>query len=539
VSNLDIHITEQMDYDTFVQTISSIPSCIFFKDKDLRYRFSTHYWAQLTGDSIVGKTDLEVRKDKENAIRAMNEDRSILEEKEGRNYIIESNIDGNISHLEIIKEPVYNSDGEPIGIVGLINDVTEKILMEKKIVGISEMLEIKCQELAGSNEELKSSLDKVEQMHASQKLFTASMNHELRNPLNGVIGNLQLLLDDESLSSEQRDIIRNAYGSSQYMLEIVNELLDFAKLEMTGITVKHEEVDIDSILDNIEFMAKTQAKFKNLEFSMKRDISLSGKLISDGTKISQIMHNFVSNAIKYTEKGSISLSVSCTDNLLVISCKDTGQGISEASMKQLFDPFTRFNEKRNVNVQGTGLGLSVVKRIIDCMEGEISVESKVDEGSTFTAKIPVEIVSESDDKKVYNNASSKEFDLSKLKVLCVDDSKVNVKVMQVLLSKEGMKVDTAYSAKEAIVACNEDKYDVVFMDHMMPEMDGIEAFHIIRKSSIYNDKTPVVMLTGNAASKYEEYYKEQGVDGYLIKPILKEQVLRMIRDVVKTGQETG
>lgn len=538
MTKLDLTITEQMDYETFVRIISDIPSCIFFKDSDLKYRFSSHCWAQLVSDDIIGKTDLEIRKDKENAQKAMEADRAIIESKKGVSYVIKSDIDGDVSYLELIKEPIVDASGQVIGIVGLINDVTEKTIMEKKIVDMSEMLEVQCRELETSNEELKASLKKVEQLHTAQKLFTASMNHELRSPLNGIIGSLQLLMDDNRLNSEQAEQVKNAYFSSQLMLEIVNELLDYAKLEMSNFTINNEPFSLPDIISNIQFVAKTQADVKGLKFRLVCDNNLQDNYIGDKTKISQIIHNLVSNAIKYTETGTVTLTFSYMDGNLIITCADTGQGISKESMGALFDPFVRFNEKKNANIQGTGLGLSVVKKILDLMKGQITVSSEINKGSVFTVKIPVESASgscksvniSSDSANLYTDIS---FIYDNLNVLCVDDSKVNATVLVSMLNRFGISTDVAYSAKEGIKQAAENKYNIIFLDHMMPGMDGLEAFEEIRKTCPLNKETPVIMLTGNSGKSYEELYIQHGIDGWLVKPIIKDLLIAKIKEVIR------
>jgi len=524
MTNLDAAIMKEMDYETFVKIISDIPSCIFFKDTELKYRFSSHCWAQLISDDIVGKTDLDIRKDKENAEKAMEADRQIIASKKGCSYVIKSDIDGEVSYLELIKEPIIKDDGTVIGIVGLINDVTEQKVMEKRIVGMSEMLKAKCREQ-------QSSLERIQKMNTAQKLFTASMNHELRSPLNGIIGNLQLLLADDTLNEEQKQYVDNAFTSSKMMLDIVNELLDFAKGEMSGLTIRNKEFSLSKILNNLEFTAKVQARNKGLDFFMFKDDNLPERYISDEQRINQILTNIVSNAIKYTETGSIVITVSSSGDKLVFSCSDTGQGIDKASIDSLFDPFTRFNEDNNVHIQGTGLGLAVVKRIIDSMNGEITVDSTVGEGSTFTVMIPVEQVTESDGL-VSASAETATVDFGSLTALCVDDSAVNAKIMSSLLGKLGMTADSAFSANEAIQRAEEVRYDIIFMDHMMPDMNGIETFKAIREKGGVNASTPVVMLTGNAGEDYEDYYRQQGAQGYLLKPVLIEQLKEVVVEVV-------
>lgn len=526
----DERLMDEMDYLTFMKIISNIPSCIFFKDAELKYRFSTHCWAQLNSDDIVGKTDLDVRKDRENAIKAMEADREILRTKKGCSYVIKSEIDGDVSFLELIKEPLLDNDGEAIGIVGLINDVTDKTIMEYQIREMSSELETKCQQLENSNAELKETLHKVEQLLATSKLFTASMNHELRSPLNAILGSLQVLMDDETIGAEQKENIANAFESSQLMLHIVNELLDFAKLEINGFKIKKERFDLKSILKNVAYLTNNQAKEKGLTFSLVVQENLPTWYVGDDTRIKQIMNNFLSNALKYTDKGSITLQVAYSEGELVITCSDTGQGISEESKKTLFDPYVRCNENKNASIQGTGLGLSIVKRIIDNMKGEIFVDSSVNEGSTFTAIIPIEIYAEDYQNR---NLPEDEKPFQNKKALCVDDAKINLAVFSSLLNSIGMNADKAVSAAEAIEMAQENEYDIIFMDHMMPEMDGLEAFHYIRENSTKNSKTPIAMLTGNADSSYAKLYEEEGLDGYLTKPVTKAILLDVLKKLLK------
>jgi len=538
MAEFDFRIKEKMDYETFFTYISHIPSCIFFKDKELRYQFSSHYWAQLLSEDIIGKTDLEVRKDTENVEDAMNQDRNIIATGKGCRYVIKSEIDDELAYLELIKEPVIDATGEVVGIVGLINNVTEKTLMSEKIMNMSHMLESQCTELETSNEELKNSLDKVQRMHSAQKLFTASMNHELRSPLNGIIGNLQLLLDDPNLNDEQKRSVSSAFTSSQLMLDIVNELLDFAKLEMDGMSISKERFCPAKMLDDIGFTASNQAKNKGLIFSLIKDESLPDSLVSDKKRLTQVIYNLVSNAVKYTANGSVTLKASYLDGKLIIQCTDTGQGISEESIKTLFDPYVRFNETKNANIQGTGLGLSIVKKIIENMNGEITVESEIDKGSTFTVRIPA-IVADALDKKesALGKARSADFDCSGFKALCIDDSQINAKVISSLLQRIDMEADVAFNAKDGIEKADKKKYDIIFMDHLMPDIDGIKATDIIRDKSLLNSKTPVVMMTGNTGAEYKELYKSHGIEGSLEKPVLLEKIKELLSELL--GADEG
>lgn len=515
MTKLELDIMNKLEYATFVKIISDIPSCIFFKDTELKYLFSSHCWAQLISDDIVGKTDLEIRKDKENALKAMEADREILRTGKGTNYVIKSDIDGDISYLQLIKEPIFDDDGKVIGIVGLINDITEKTLTDQK--------------LEESNNMLKDALEELKKKNAAQKLFTASMNHELRNPLNGIIGLLGLLMEDESLGDAQHQRVFNAYQSAEFILSIVNELLDFAKMETEEFKIMSEVFSLDAMVANIDYMARSQAEQKNLHFNIVYN-KLNRMLRGDEKRIRQVINNLVTNAIKYTSEGFVKLTVDYKEDILTIICEDSGQGMSESAIKSLFDPYVRFNEKSNKSIQGTGLGMSIVKKIIEKMNGEIDVLSKEKEGTTMTVRIPLCEYS-IDNLNTSLMCAADEVDYSELSVLCVDDIDINLMVFAAVLEGEGVQVDKADSGKRAIELADKNRYDIIFMDHMMPQMDGVEAMKLIKSESAMNKDTPIVMLTGNDSEHGEEFYKEAGAIGYLLKPAKKDEILDMIEEI--------
>lgn len=533
MTELTQSLMESMAYETFVTIISDIPSCIFFKDTELRYQFSSHCWQQLISDDIIGKTDLEIRKDKDNAMLAMAADRNILNTGKGSSYVIKSDIDGEISYLQLIKEPVFDKDGNIIGIVGLINDVTEKTLLEKELRQMSNELNEHNIDLQSSNIELQNLLSELERKSQAEIMYTASMNHELRSPLNGIIGILQILLEDNNLTSSQRNYVDNAYQSSKMLLEIVNDLLDLAKMETNEFSINAAEFNLCDMVDGVATQAVKSCENKGLSFNTIIAPDLKKYYVADELRVRQILYNIVSNAVKYTDCGSVTLSVSYDVGNIVFKCSDTGQGISSEEMQVLFDPFVRLKEEKNAHIKGTGLGLFIVKRIIDKMGGVINVDSEVNVGTTFTIRIPATIGSE---VNASSNTSDKDIaivdntDFSNYKVLCVDDNTVNHIVFKGLLKNTNIMIDDAYLGPEAIDMSNKIKYDIIFMDHQMPDMDGIEAFKIIRSECNLNATTPVIVLTGNAGAIYEEEYNKAGFDGYLAKPVLKEQLIKIIAE---------
>lgn len=382
------------------------------------------------------------------------------------------------------------------------------------------------QKLEEANRELQDTLNKIEEMHKTQKVFVASINHELRSPLNGIIGLLQILDEDKTLNEEQTKYIHSALKSSEMMVELVNDLLDAAKMETEGLSITKEDFDIRVLVENIKYAALESASRKGLSLNVNINALAGDELYGDETRIKQIIYNLVSNAIKYTEKGEVSLDVNIDKNNLLTRVSDTGQGIEKEAIDVLFDPFVRINEKKNKHIQGTGLGLFVVKKIIDNMNGTIEVNSVVGEGSVFVVQLPIEYGSI---KIETNNTQDQRIDFDNMSVLCVDDTIVNILVFEGLLKNLNVKLDVASSGEEAIAKADSNKYDIIFMDHQMPGMDGIEAFATIRQNSVLNKETPVVVMTANVGKEHEDEYHDMGFDAYLSKPIIKAQLIQCLR----------
>ncbi len=514
---------QQLDYDTVTRAIDVIPSNIFFKDRELRYRFTSHYWTEIEGDDIIGKTDLEVRKDQENVESAMEADREILRSGKGCRYTIRNEVDGVEKYLELLKEPVFNDAGEAIGIVGLINNVTDKVTLENK--------------LRATSKELEEQLAELERRNATQRMFTASINHELRSPLNGIIGILQILSESEGLSDEQMELVENAYQTSHFLLEIVNDLLDFSKMETNDFTIHADEFDLRDVVTNVSQTMSKLASEKGLAFRVDIQDKTYCKLIGDDVRVKQVMYNILSNGIKYTEQGSVTLGLSYKAGRLHIECTDTGQGIATESIDKLFDPYVRLAENRNKYINGTGLGLSIVDKLIKRMNGEIQVRSEVNRGTTFELIIPLSVYDDtvylSDEKTVERVKVSGDIKISQeLKVLCIDDTAVNHKVFKGLLRDSNILVDSAMSGMEGLKMAKETKYDLIFIDYHMPEMGGTDTLKALRTVPGINSNTKTVLLTANIGPEYEEEALRVGFNRFLTKPVMKPNLLRVIAELI-------
>jgi len=396
------------------------------------------------------------------------------------------------------------------------------------------------EELSKNNEELNNLTNKLIIANNTQKRFTANMNHELRSPLNGTIGLLQILKEDKSLTGEQADYVNRALDSSKTLIQIVNDILDHAKIEAGEFRINIASFDLRDVVKNVADITEGQAKAKGLSLYYDIDENTPCKLIGDGVRIQQIITNLVTNGIKYTSEGSVTLSLSvggCDSKEgkeeLVICVKDTGQGIAEESLPYIFDAFKRVNENENQHIQGTGLGLSIVRNLVDSMEGNIEVKSEVNKGSAFIITIPIKV--ESYYIKFYQRVEKARVeveapDFSKYKFLAVDDNKVNLSVFNGLMKKTMAKVELAYGGQEALKMLDKEKYDIVFLDHRMPDPDGLEVFRRLRAGNGINAHTPVIILTANAGDEAVDEYRQIGFNGYLSKPVIKEQLYEITKE---------
>ena len=397
-------------------------------------------------------------------------------------------------------------------------------------------LKISNDELSGKNKELNNLTNQLIIANDAQKRFTANMNHELRSPLNGTIGLLQILKEDKNLDEGQLDYVNRALESSMTLIQIVNDILDHAKIEAGEFKVDKAPFDYREVVRNVIDITGGQAESKGLNLVLQINEDMPCRLISDGVRIQQIITNLVTNGIKYTAEGAVTFASDIKDGKLLIDVFDTGQGISEDSLPYIFDAYKRVNESQNRHIQGTGLGLSIVQSIVNSLGGEIKVTSELGKGSKFSVIIPIEIedATVKFSERIREVQIETEFpDFSGLKILSVDDNKVNLTVFNGLIKKTKAKVDLAYGGEEALAKLEATKYDIVFLDHRMPDPDGPEVFRRLRAGTGVNVSTPVIILTANAGSEAVDEYKQIGFDGYLSKPVIKEQLYELTKEILK------
>ena len=395
------------------------------------------------------------------------------------------------------------------------------------------------------NERVSNQKKEIEELNRAQNRFFSSMSHEIRTPINSILGLNEVILRQDDASDEIKNDAGAIQGAGKMLLALVNDILDFSRIEAGRMDIVPVQYRLDGLMSEIVNMILLQAKEKGLTFSAHIDPDVPSVLIGDEIRIRQIIINLLNNAVKYTESGTVNIEIRSVETgddriNLIISVSDTGIGIREEVLPILFDAFSRMDREKNRKIEGTGLGLSIVKQLTDLMDGDIKVNSTYGQGTTFTVTLPQEV---SDPKKIGNinimdHASrnyiyESMFTAPEADILVVDDIKMNLMVVKKLLRETKVRIDTASSGHEALDMTLNKRYDVILMDHLMPEMDGIECLECIRNQSggMCTD-VPVIVLTANVGGENNELYNAAGFDEILAKPVsgnsLEETLLRFI-----------
>jgi len=514
---------------TLTTLFDSIPDLIFTKNLKFNFlhcnkAFLEHFNKSI--DDVVGIGDgKDMGMTSEEAEKFNDTDRRVIRERQVikvEEYI--PRFDGTRPFYETIKMPLI-LDGDVIGIMGIARDITQRKEMEAAALAASQ----------------------------SKSAFLANMSHEIRTPMNAILGVTEILIQNETLPLDIEEGLGKIYSSCGLLLGIINDILDFSKIEAGKLDIMPAHYSVASLINDSVQLNVMRVESKPIEFELNVDENVPVKLIGDELRIKQILNNLLSNAFKYTDQGKVTLSVATQSIpmrgkiILEFKVRDTGHGMTQDQLGKMFDEYSRFLTGKNISIEGTGLGLAITQRLVSLMDGEIHVDSEIEKGSLFTVRLPQDIVdSETLGKDVAENL--RKFRMGYLtqrkngrvirdsmpygNVLIVDDVETNLYVAVGLMKLYRLQIDTAMNGHDAIEIIKSGKvYDVIFMDHMMPEMDGIETAKHIRD---FGYTAPIVALTANAVLGQADIFLNNGFDEFISKPIdirqLDTILIKHVRD---------
>ncbi|MBQ6815416.1 MAG: response regulator [Lachnospiraceae bacterium] len=393
-------------------------------------------------------------------------------------------------------------------------------------------------ERAKLSEELKRAKEEAENANRSKSQFLARMSHEIRTPVNAVMGMNEMILR-ESKEENIKNYAHDVKDSSKALLSIINEILDSSKIESGMMEIVDVNYNMGSLLHDLFNMINVRAKDKGLELIFDIDPSIPSELYGDDKRIRQVLVNLLTNGVKYTNQGTVTLKVTCDvygeNAIFHYSVEDTGIGIKEEDIERVYEAFQRVDMSRNRKVEGTGLGMNIATQFLKLMGSELLIQSEYEKGSIFSFDLEQRVVSDESlgdfhellKKAEKDNVYGTSFTAPDAKILVVDDSSLNLKVFTSLLNQTKMQIYEAESGKECLELLKQQTFDIVFLDHMMPGLDGVETLKIIKEEKLC-EGVPIIMLTANAIMGDREKYLSYGFDEFLSKPIMLDKLEQMI-----------
>lgn len=515
---------QREEYQFRLQSIlDNTPLIVFIKDLEGKYLLANKSYRdafQLTKEQIIGKTDFDLVSE-ENARRYREIDEYVIREQKNTEVEETIQLGGEMTNLLIVKFPLFDKDNNIYGIGGIASDITERYLYGMHLI------------------ESKSKAEMAEQL---QEEFLANMSHEIRTPMNGIIGMTNILLNT-SMTDEQKDFLKVIKKSSDNLLVLINDILDLSKIKAGKLRIEKIDFRLRETLEHSINTFRCLIKEKGLTLRISVDLDVPDSLTGDPHRLNQILNNLISNAIKFTVKGEINLEIKAIQQEnkevdLLFCVADTGIGIAKEKLKTIFETFSQAETETSRKFGGSGLGLSITKKLIELQKGSIHVSSTPGEGTTFTFHIKYAIANNTVAKQ-YGNVKQdtlKQDGLSGKRILIVEDNEANQKVIYHMLHNAGIEPDLADNGKVAIQLLEDGfEYDLIIMDLQMPEMDGFETTVYIRQK--LNLNIPIIAMTASALRNEKIKCLEIGMNEYMNKPFVPSDLFRELRRFLLKSEE--
>ena len=509
--------------------------CAF--DRDLNYILFNPFLEKVSGipeSHILGRHFLEFapfvdKQEMHERIKSVLETGETNKRRQFR-YDIEST--GQKGWMSAVSSPLLDAEGNTTGVISLLSDITEQVNAQVALEELTQSLEKQVEE---RTKQLVKAREEAEATAGMTQEFLAEMSHEIRTPLNAIIG-MTYLAQNENAAPKMEGYLDQVHASGQHLLEVVNEVLDISKIQAGKQAISASGFSVKTMLDYVVGTIRKAAVDKGLALAVEIDPTMPDRLLGDAFRISQILINFMNNAVKYTDHGSVTLRVSPLEFVegavrLRFEVEDTGEGLSEEELPLLFMPYQQLNDSEEIAKEGTGLGLVISRKLATLMGGRVGVESLPQQGSIFTFEIMLDQESEvlpasgtaqraEVAKPIFSDSDveRRRTNLAGCHVLLAEDNPVNQYVILELMELVGVKVTIANNGEEALHLLSEQLFDMVLMDIRMPKLDGLEATRALRQNAAYAD-LPVVALTANASGASRDACLAAGMNDYIQKPV--------------------
>ena len=435
---------------------------------------------------------------------AQQKERLMLISKEDQTFLSK---DGFEFPIDYVSTPIYNSKNILEGSVVVFSDITKRKEHEN---------------------ELKKATLEAQNANHSKSVFLTNMSHELRTPLNAILGFASLLKKSPNINDIEKQNLQTIRNSGQHLLSIINEILEFAKIEAGKISIKVKPSNLYKLLEEIESMFKQRCSEKNLDFRLNIENDVPKYIKCDEQRVRQIFINILGNSLKFTNSGEIIVDINYMNDKLKVKIKDSGIGMNEEAKKHIFKPFEQIGKSINKQ-KGTGLGLAITKELIEKMNGEINFKTKENIGTTFYFEIEIEEIESFEENSFNNNKEliSASKDLNDYKVLVADDTKVNRDLLVQLLHTYNLNTYNANDGLEVLEQCKKIEFDLIFMDILMPNLDGLETIKKLRENSLFKN-TPIIAISANVFEDDKQNALEAGANSFITKPFEEKDITKVL-----------